>query len=111
MRTIFLCFILALNSRYCVAAPTGTKTYILRSKLDPRIIQIAASPDADILRIEQADLAGDEQHVVDDDEANISEPTGAIISWERGDQLQNIGLLYVILSLILVHGRTISDSE
>ena len=98
------------NLKNSSATPTGTKTYILRSKLDPRLIQMAATPDDDILRIEQADLRGDEQHAVDDDEAEISEPTGAIIAWERGDQLQSVGLLYVILSLILVHGRTIADS-
>lgn len=71
---------------------------------------MAAMPDDDILRIEQEDLRRDEQHAVDEDEANISEPTGAIIAWERGDQLQSVGLLYVILSLILVHGRAIADS-
>lgn len=40
----------------------------------------------------------------------MSEPTGAILAWEQADQLGSVGLLYVVLSLILVHGRTIADS-
>ncbi|EKM51401.1 uncharacterized protein PHACADRAFT_152114 [Phanerochaete carnosa HHB-10118-sp] len=92
------------------AAPTGTKTYILRSTLDPRLIKIAASADPDILRIEQADLAIDEEHARDEDDV-VSQPTGAILAWENADTLGTVGLLYVILSLILVHGRNLPDND
>ncbi|THG96099.1 hypothetical protein EW026_g5671 [Hermanssonia centrifuga] len=67
-------------------ASTNTKTFILRSVLHPSLIEIAASPDDDILRVDQAD------HTEDD----------------VGDE---VGVLYVILALILVNGKTISDSE
>ena len=92
-----------------VAAPTGTKTYILRSVLDPQLIQLATVPDAEILEIEQEDAAADEQHVKDDD-GNTSAATGAILAWQSGDSLGTVGLLYVILSLILVNGRALADS-
>ncbi|GJE95223.1 MAGE domain-containing protein [Phanerochaete sordida] len=92
------------------AAPTGTKTYILRSKLDPRLIKIATSPDADILRSEQEDLPVDDERPKDEDE-RVSDPSGSIIAWENADNLGSIGLLYVILSLVLVHGRNLPDTE
>lgn len=92
-------------------APTGTKSYMLRSVLDPRLIQIASSIDHDILRIEQADLSADDQHALNDSEETSSEPTGAILAWEQADSLGTVGLLYVVLSLILVHGRALADSK
>ena len=51
----------------------------------------------------------DDEHVRDEDEG-VCEPTGAILAWENADLLGVVGLLYVILSLILVHGRTLPDS-
>lgn len=34
---------------------------------------------------------------------------GAILKWEKADQLSAVGVLYVVLALVLVHGRGISD--
>lgn len=87
------------------AAPTGTKTYILRSILDPALIELAAKQDEDILVLEQ------DENGANDDTEDVSPSTGAIFSWQSSDQLGSIGLLYVILSLILVNGKAILDSE
>ena len=92
------------------AAPTGTKTWILRSVLSSGLIQLAATPDAEILQIEQEDAGADEQHAKDDDDENAPTLTGAILAWQSGDSLGTVGLLYVILSLILVNGRALGDS-
>ncbi|KIP01274.1 hypothetical protein PHLGIDRAFT_97080 [Phlebiopsis gigantea 11061_1 CR5-6] len=91
-------------------APTGTKSYILRSVLDPQLIKLATVPDDDLLRLEKGEFDADPE-LNAEDEYPVPEPTGAIIAWERGDQLQSIGLLYVVLSFILVHGRSISDND
>ncbi|KAF7792012.1 hypothetical protein EIP86_003039 [Pleurotus ostreatoroseus] len=88
------------------AAPTGTKTYILRSVLDPALIELAAQQDEDILVLEQDD---DENAPNDDEETSPS--TGAIFAWQYSDQLGSIGLLYVILALVLVNGKAILDNE
>ena len=37
--------------------------------------------------------------------------SGCILAWESGDQLSAIGLLHVVLSVILVNGKVISDSK
>ncbi|KAI0808911.1 hypothetical protein BC629DRAFT_1590026 [Irpex lacteus] len=72
------------------AAPTGTKTWICA----PREQQ----PDSD----EDDDP---------DDSAVKSANTGAIVAWQNADQLSAIGILYVVLALVLVHGRAISDAD
>ncbi len=87
------------------AASTNTKTFILRSVLHPSLIEIAASPDDDILRVDQADHTED-----DDGDEGSSRCTGALLAWQNSDQLGSVGVLYVILALILVNGKTISDS-
>ena len=86
------------------------KTYILRSTLDPQLIKLAAVPDEDLLRLEEEEFAVNPERNAED-EYPVPEPTGALIAWERGDQLQSVGLLYVVLSLILVHGRSMADSK
>ncbi|PSR84217.1 hypothetical protein PHLCEN_2v5505 [Hermanssonia centrifuga] len=86
-------------------ASTHTKTFILRSVLHPSLIEIAASPDDDILRVEQADHTED-----DDDDEGSPRCTGALLAWQNSDQLGSVGVLYVILALILVNGKTMSDS-
>lgn len=86
------------------AAAAGSKTYILRSILDPLIIDYAALTDEQILEEEAADAPDDD----DDDELRTY---GSIISWSNADQLGSIGVLYVILALILVSGRVMTDSE
>ena len=45
----------------------------------------------------------------DDDDA----PTtyGSVLNWTSSEQLGGLGLLYVILSLLLVNGHSMSDRE
>ncbi|KAI0089714.1 MAGE family-domain-containing protein [Irpex rosettiformis] len=103
------------------AAPSGTKTWILRSVLDDRLISLAVSPDNDIKTVEQehrmqlaeADLVGINGDETDDEDAAAvrSTNTGAILAWQGADQLSAVGVLYVVLALVLVHGRSISDTD
>lgn len=90
------------------AAATGSKTYILRSVLDPLLIELAAQTDENILEMEAADAPS-----TDEEDENDFGPRyyGSIISWSTADQLGPTGVLYIILALILVSGRVMSDSE
>jgi hypothetical protein len=70
----------------------------LRSLLDPELIRLASIPDEDIRTQELADAVNDELPV-----------SGTILAWQTSDQMASYGTLYVILSLILVNGKTIAD--
>jgi hypothetical protein len=76
------------------------------------IIQIAAQTDEDILEAEAA-AAPSEGEEEDDDDENAFGPRyyGSIISWNTADQLGPTGILYIILALILVSGRVMSDGK
>ncbi|KAF9552820.1 MAGE-domain-containing protein [Agrocybe pediades] len=103
------------------ASAVGSKTYILRSCLDPALVERAALADEDTLAEEQGDLAThypavdfeDEDLVIDDspEAERIPQNYGTLLSWTRGDQLGSLGILYTILALILVHGRAAPDAE
>ncbi|KZT00092.1 MAGE-domain-containing protein [Laetiporus sulphureus 93-53] len=94
------------------AAPIGTKAYILRSVLDPAIIERACAPDADILAIEREDMANnDEVYTDEDDDGPCTRSVGSILAWERSDELGSVGVLYTILALILVDGRVMRDND
>jgi melanoma-associated antigen len=89
----------------------GSKTYILRSILDPLIIEHAALTDEHLLEAEAADMPSDEEEAESDDERFGPRYYGSIISWSKADQLGPLGIQYVILALILVSGRVISDGQ
>jgi len=89
------------------AAAAGSKTYILRSVLHPLIIEYAALTDEQILEEEAADAPDDD----DDDDVFGLRTYGSIISWSNADQLGSIGVLYVVLALILVSGRVMTDMD
>jgi melanoma-associated antigen len=72
--------------------------YIVRSTLDPSLIKLAYLPDRDISNQEKEDGIPEDL---------VSE---SILSWQAADQIPSYGILFVILSLILVHGKTIPDS-
>ncbi|KAI0696984.1 MAGE-domain-containing protein [Cerioporus squamosus] len=93
------------------ATSSGTKSYILRSTLDPALIELACSPDADIRELEQKENRDENQEFAEDDNPIGTRSTGSIFAWQNADQLPSIGILYVILALILVEGRVISDSD
>ncbi|RPD58316.1 MAGE-domain-containing protein [Lentinus tigrinus ALCF2SS1-7] len=90
---------------------SGTKSYILRSCLDPALIELACSPDADIRELEQNENRDENQEFAEDDNPIGTRSTGSILAWHNTDQLASIGILYVILALILVEGRVISDND
>jgi hypothetical protein len=68
-----------------------------------RIIEHAVTDEV-ILEDEAEDAPDD-----DDDDSFGSRTYASIISWRQADQLGCVGLLYVILTLILVSGRVMSD--
>ena len=72
--------------------------YIVRSILDPSLIKLACLHDRDISNQERED--GMPEDLV----------SGSILSWQTADQIASYGILFVILSLILVHGKAIPDS-
>lgn len=93
----------------------GSKTYMLRSCLHPLIIERAALTDEQILEQELADTPFDDSDDEDDNGADDDErrprPYGSLISWSTTDQLGPLGILYVILALILVSGRVMTDVD
>ncbi|EJF59467.1 hypothetical protein DICSQDRAFT_172060 [Dichomitus squalens LYAD-421 SS1] len=93
------------------AAPTGTKTYILRSFLDTALIEQACAPDAEIREIEQKEHVDENEEFAEDDNSVGQRSTGSIFSWHASDQLAATGILYVVLALILVEGRVVSDGD
>jgi len=95
----------------------GAKTYILRSVLDPAIIAQANAPDRELRRLESTratitneDLA-DLYDVEDEDDDASVRVTGSVLAWERSDEVASIGMLYIVLSLILVDSRIVRDHE
>ena len=56
-------------------------------------------------------LIGGEAGEDDDDEEGYPSSSGTLISWSTSDQLGAVGITYVILALILVSGRVMSDGE
>lgn len=113
-----------------IATAVGSKTYILRSTLDARLIEIANKTDASIVEEEAllnfatGDLFGGDGNsgagaaifLDDDDEwddgAELHPRTyGSIFSWGQNDQLGALGILYVILALILVNGKVVQERK
>lgn len=88
------------------ATAAGAKTYILRSTLDAAIIEQAALSDERLLEEELVEGPDDDD---DDDDDDMPRNYGSIIAWSTADQLAALGLLHVILALILVNGRAISE--
>ncbi|EJF56396.1 MAGE-domain-containing protein [Dichomitus squalens LYAD-421 SS1] len=93
------------------AAPTGTKSYILRSLLDPTLIEQACAPDAEIREIEQKEHVDENEEFAEDDNPVGQRSTGSIFAWHASDQLAATGILYVVLALILVEGRVVNDGD
>ncbi len=50
------------------------------------------------------------EEFAEDDNPIGQRSTGSIFAWHGSEQLASTGILYVILALILVEGRVISDS-
>ncbi|KAG1782191.1 MAGE-domain-containing protein [Suillus placidus] len=87
-------------------AAAGSKTYILRSVLDPVIIEEAARMDERLYEEQIADSQED-----GDDDDDMPRSYGCIISWSTTDQLGALGVLHAILAFILVSGRSMTDLD
>jgi melanoma-associated antigen len=72
--------------------------------LDEAIIENASLTDESLLEEEIAEGPDN-----DDDDDDVPRNYGSIIAWSAADQLAALGLLHVILALILVNGRSISE--
>ena len=108
---------------FSVATAIGSKTYILRSSLDPILIEHAAQTEEGIFEEESGDQSvlfpslfnADEADYFEDDDEDDAERVpkyyGSLISWTKGDQLGAVGVLYVILALVLVNGRIMTDGK
>ena len=104
---------------YFHTATTGSKTYMVRSCLDPLIIEHAAQTLPKILEEEGGDqgtlfpstLELDEEEEGEEDGDRPPKFYGSLISWSRADQLGSIGILYVILALVLANNRVMSDGK
>jgi hypothetical protein len=94
---------------------------MLRSCLDPLLIEHAAQTHAKVLEEEGGDqvlffpsLLDDDGNEEDGRDADAERPSkfyGSLISWSKGDQLGSVGILYVILALVLTNGRVMADSQ
>lgn len=94
----------------------GAKAYIIRSLLDPALIALANAPDRELCRLEaaRAEPAHEDFAALyggDEDEDDSTRSTGAILAWDRSDEVASVGVLYLILAFILVEGRVIRDRE
>ncbi|KAL0572212.1 hypothetical protein V5O48_009747 [Marasmius crinis-equi] len=88
------------------ASSSGSKSYILRSTLHPGLIEYSALMQDKILEEELADAPSDS-----DDEHTGVQSYGSILSWSTSDQLEAVGILHIILSLVLVSGRVLGDGD
>lgn len=89
------------------ATTASSKQYILRSTLHPTLIEAASVWDADIEAAEREDIKN--LYAKEGDRR----PEGTLIAWKHAgsEQLGATGVLHVILALILVNGRVLTDSE
>jgi melanoma-associated antigen len=69
------------------------------------LIERAALTNKRLLEAEAADAPDDV-----DDTGPGARTYGSLIAWNSADQLAMLGILHVILALILVSGKVISDS-
>ncbi|KAG2044095.1 MAGE family-domain-containing protein, partial [Suillus americanus] len=93
------------KSKLQPSAAAGSKTYILRSVLDPIIIEEAACTDERLYEEQIADCQED------GDDDDMPRSYGCIISWSTTDQVGALGVLHVILAIILASGRSMTDLE
>ncbi|KAM6503668.1 MAGE domain containing protein [Amanita muscaria] len=92
-------------------AASGSKSYMLRSILDPELIEAASQTDDQILEEEVKDAPEDDEDYEFSEGGYTPRNYGSIISWSRNEHPGPLGVLYVVLALILVNGRAIPDME
>ncbi|KAF8509864.1 hypothetical protein BU17DRAFT_55814, partial [Hysterangium stoloniferum] len=89
------------------AAVVSSKQYVLRSILDPIIIEAVSVHDDEIEEAEKKEIA----EWFPQDESR--QPEGTLVAWRDGgdDQLTMAGILHVLLAIILVNGRVLTDMQ
>jgi hypothetical protein len=81
-----------------------SRTYILRSVLPAKAIAAMATPSAT--------LSAPVNNVNDNVDGQAFDSEGVMLDWKRSSsELGSMGLLFFILSLVLISGRSITDGE
>ncbi|CEL57145.1 hypothetical protein RSOLAG1IB_08377 [Rhizoctonia solani AG-1 IB] len=99
-------------------AGASSKTYILRSALDPALVALANKPDADLSAAGDLDLErlNSKNKTVNPDEeetvAAASRAGTSILGWEVGGEGEGdwYSVMCILLGLILVNGRSVADN-
>lgn len=87
-------------------AAITSKTYILRSILDPELLAAAVAIDAELFEMENREF-GDEV----DDNDSAARVDGSLAAWDMNDSVVAAGITHVILALILVNSKVLPDRE
>lgn len=90
----------------CIHYPASAKsrTYILRSVLPAKAIAAMATPSAT--------LSAPVNNVNDTVDGQAFDSEGVMLDWKRSSsELGSLGLLFFVLSMILINGRSISDGK
>lgn len=100
--------VLALIACFCALLFTGTagKMWIVRSIMPQVVIEAMTQANADIAAEtpDVNDAAGPSSQQAESD--------GRMLNWERSDgQVGSMGLTFLMLSLILLNGRSLPDGE
>lgn len=88
---------------FITAASSGPKQYILRSILHSKVIEQSVEVFEELQEAELEDASNTDE--------DAPQPAGTIVSWNTSDQLNGLGVLYVILALILVNGHALKDGK
>ena len=90
----------------------GSKTYILRSFLDPALIALTNAPDRELRWLEAARAEPaheDFTALYDDEDGEDGSATGTIFTWGLSNEVTSISILSLVLAFILVEGHVIRD--
>ncbi|GAB1522035.1 hypothetical protein RhiTH_005139 [Rhizoctonia solani] len=96
----------------------SSKTYIIRSALDPALVTLANKPDADLSAAGDLDLErlNSKNKTVNPDEeetvAAASRAGTSILGWDVGGEGEGdwYSVMSILLGLILVNGRSVADN-
>ncbi|KZT58003.1 MAGE-domain-containing protein [Calocera cornea HHB12733] len=84
----------------------GPRSWILRNCLPEPIIRAAAERDPLVAEAEEDDWA-----LLSDDPLRPEHAPGTALAWQSADDVGLQGLMFVILSLVLVNGRSMPDPQ
>lgn len=90
----------------------GTNQWVLRSALSPTLIKELVSADEKLSNAYAEASSSSSSSSSTQRRRRAASETKAAVDWNRADhQDGEMGLLYIILALILVNGRTITDGK